>query len=110
MTSSTSSESVIIGYQAGKIGQQNSSVAIGPYAGNTGQGNYSIAIGPYAGRYGQPADSIILNASDSHMDTPPHSGFFVNPVAHIDYVGSFKQLYYDPTSREIVYLKQRDTN
>ena len=99
-------KSVAIGSNAGENGQQKKSVAIGDCAGKNGQGKYSIAIGYQAGITGQPDKSIILNASNSPL-TPADPGFFVNPVkgntGANNSMSGFKQLYYNPTTHEIVY-------
>jgi hypothetical protein len=73
------SYSIAIGHIAGQANQGGASIAIGQGAGYYNQGNYSIAIGYNAGNNYQNANSIVLNASGSTLDTN-QSGFFVKPV------------------------------
>ena len=52
--------SIAIGYQSGSINQQNSSIAIGDRSASENQGNSSVAIGTGSGQYNQGYSSIAL--------------------------------------------------
>jgi hypothetical protein len=54
--------------------------AIGHRAGESNQGNYAIALGDYAGFQNQHDNSIVLNATNSILNTAQASSFYVKPV------------------------------
>lgn len=119
-------QSISIGPNAGQINQQVNSVAIGFNAGyeNQGttftptsgyavaigyesgyqnQGDHTIAIGHQAGYSGQNDFSIVLNATDSSLNTSSTGGLFVKPINRNENYDDFKMLRYNETSGEIVY-------
>ena len=89
---------VAIGKQAGQTGQASNAVAIGNQAGQTDQGESSIAIGNQAGS--TFANSIVLNASGSQLNSSSSSGFFVNPIRNIT---NATVLTYNVNTSEITY-------
>ena len=70
---------VSIGANAGYTGQGNFAIAIGASAGQTNQGVRAIAIGFAAGDTNQATGSIILNATDTSVNSAG-AGFHVAPV------------------------------
>ena len=80
-----------------------SSVAIGAQAGLTSQGANSIAIGNNAGVTNQASNSIILNATGSTLDQTTANTFTVKPIRAVTDITGLKQLYYDPSTGEIVF-------
>lgn len=89
-----------LGSQAGDFTQGTGSVAIGYQAGYEQQGEYCIAIGHRAGQSNQPANSIILSANESPINSN-NSGFYVNPI-RTDIVGyNLVPLMYAPSTSEI---------
>jgi hypothetical protein len=97
---------VALGIQAGSYNQRNSAIAIGSMAGFTLQGTGSIAIGYFAGRTNQHQNSIAINASLSDLTTTTNSALFINPIRRsVTTNGGFQALYYDPSSKEVVYYQ-----
>jgi len=72
--------SVAIGNSAAKGGQGTRSVVVGGNAARSGGGDYGIAIGGEAGYTALHANSIILNASGSQLNSDGSSRFFVKPI------------------------------
>lgn len=101
--STASFNSISIGYQAGFQTQKANTVAIGYYTGYTNQGNASIAIGANAGYTNQANNSIILNATGANLDVTTANTFTVKPVRAVTDITGLKQMYYNPTTGEIVY-------
>lgn len=101
-STSAAANSVSIGSYAGSGGNAHT-VSVGFFAGDTGQAANTIAIGPYAGRTNQATNSIILNATGANLDMTTANTFTVKPVRAVTDVTGFKQLYYNPTTGEIVY-------
>jgi hypothetical protein len=99
---SQSAGAIAIGENAGNVTQGISTVAIGDNAGQNNQGAYSIAIGNNAGVTNQPTNSIVLNATSSTIN-PTTTGFFVNPIRTLEPTSSYYQVYYNPTTDELVY-------
>ena len=101
--SAQGTKSVAIGYKAGRYNQGLNSVAIGNQAGETGQGNYSLAIGNLAGQTNQGPNTIILNASNSTLNSQSTvtNAFYVNPIR--SGLGITNTLYYDTVNKEILY-------
>jgi microcystin-dependent protein len=104
------SQSIAIGFNAGQTNQGTTAtptsgyaIAIGYEAGKTNQGDHTIAIGNQAGYNGQDDFSIILNATNSSLDTSSTGGFFVKPINRNENYDDFKMLRYNETSGEIVY-------
>ena len=95
--------SIAIGQSCGQNNQGNYCLAIGSSAGQNNQGNYSIAIGNQAGFQYQAANSIILNASGSTLNSSiPDPAFYVAPV-RAD-ITQTKVLGYDPNTKEVTYF------
>lgn len=102
--------SIAIGFNAGQTNQGTTvtptagyAIAIGYEAGQTNQGDHTIAIGYQAGYSGQDDYSIILNATNSSLDTSSTGGFFVKPINRNENYDDFKMLRYNETSGEIIY-------
>jgi microcystin-dependent protein len=102
--------SIAIGFNAGYENQGTTvtptagyAIAIGYEAGYSNQGDHTIAIGNQAGYNGQDDFSIILNATNSSLDTSSTGGFFVKPINRNENYDDFKMLRYNETSGEIVY-------
>jgi hypothetical protein len=94
---------VAIGTDAGLSGQDNFNVAIGYHAGISGQGEYAIAIGYQKDSAPkQPKNSIVINATTETI-TPTASSLFIKPIRGTSTLTGFKQLYYNPTTGEIIY-------
>ena len=115
--------SIAIGEEAGDISQGNTAVAIGPGAGYSNQSNDTIAIGTDAGKeylgeksiaIGWQAEYdnriiptqnvIVLNATDSSLNSDVSSAFFVKPLRDLKNNGSrgnFRVMIYDETRGEI---------
>ena len=96
---------VAVGIQAGSYNQRNSAVAIGSMAGFTLQGTGSIAIGYYAGRTNQHSYSIAINAGLSDLTTTTNSALFMTPIRRVTANAGLQALYYNTTSKEIVYYQ-----
>ena len=94
---------IAIGNQAGKSSQGWNGIAIGTNAGQFSQGERSIAIGNGAGTTNQANNSIILNATGSTLDQTTANTFTVKPIRAVTDITGLKQLYYDPSTGEIVF-------
>ena len=115
---------IAIGYGAGRVDQSNNAIAIGTAAGQSLQSEYSIAIGNNAGKdnlgdksiaigYEAEIDNsssnitqnvIVLNATDSSLNSDVSSAFFVKPLRDLSNNGSranFRVMIYDETRGEI---------
>ncbi|NDA89752.1 MAG: hypothetical protein EBY20_02420 [Alphaproteobacteria bacterium] len=97
---------IAIGNAAGSVQQGTNSIAIGRQAGSVNQGKYAIAIGFNAGVDSQNPNSIIINASDSKINSTT-DGFFVNPIRN---KMTENNMFYNPETKEITYSKQVDGN
>jgi hypothetical protein len=97
--------SVSIGFKAGGggISTKPNTVSIGSFAGFYNQGANSVAIGANAGATVQASNSIILNATGANLDQTTANSFTVKPVRAVTDVTGLKQLYYDPSTGEIVF-------
>ena len=71
---------VAVGKWAGYATQGQEGIAIGYQAGQTSQGEDSIAIGKEAGKTNQAARSIILNATNSALDTTQTDSLIIKPI------------------------------
>jgi len=91
---------IAIGYQTAPSSQSTNAIAIGLRAGKVNQGESSIAIGQNAGTTNQHANSIILNASGSDVNTTVASSFCVKPIRNLT---ATNMLFYNNTSSEITY-------
>lgn len=96
---------IAIGRDSGYNAQGTNAVALGFEAGNNNQGINAIAVGYRAGYNNQSANSIVINASGTAINGSS-SGFFVSPVA-ANTTGNI--LYYNTTTKEIVYGAQAAT-
>ena len=110
--------SIAIGDSAGKVSQKNYTIAIGNFAAETNQGEYSLALGYEAGRENQGAysiaignkagyqdqcdNTIILNATNSQLNSTISNSLYIKPIREIENM-PLKSLYYDVTSGEITY-------
>jgi hypothetical protein len=90
---------IAIGRDSGYNAQGINAVAVGFEAGSNNQGTNSVALGYRAGYNNQAANSIVINASGTAINGSA-SGFFVAPIA-ANTAGNI--LYYDTTTKEIVY-------
>ena len=93
--------SVAIGLRAGEYNQGEQSIAVGFDSGQTNQGNYSIAMGFHAGSVDQHANTIILNANTTDLNSSGTSRFYVKPIRNTDTQDTF--LRYNATSGEITH-------
>lgn len=91
---------VAVGNSAGQTSQGEYGISIGYFAGNSGQGNSSIAIGNAAGQTNQHANSIILNATGSALNSDGTSRTYVAPVRE---VANNKTVQYNATTKEVTY-------
>jgi hypothetical protein len=80
--------------------QGSNAIAIGQEAGQFGQGSYAVAIGYRAGYLTQHSNSIVLNASGTGLGSQTSSSLYVNPIRSGT---STQSLYYDTSSKEVVY-------
>jgi hypothetical protein len=79
---------VAVGDQAGVTSQGDNAIAVGSAAGRYNQANYTVALGYFAGETNQHANSIVLNASGSALNTAQASSFYVKPVRGGDIAAS----------------------
>lgn len=94
-----------IGCNAGQNSQLSNAIAIGTNAGLNMQGENSIAIGNLAGGQTAHANTIILNASGSALNSETGSAFYVNPIRESLNNDGLSQLFYNPATSEIVYIQ-----
>jgi hypothetical protein len=90
------------GTSAAGTGQGSGAIAIGRDSGQITQGASAIAIGQYAGKTSQHANSIILNATGANLNSTAASSFYVKPIRQVTDTTGFVQLYYNPSTGEIV--------
>ena len=95
-----SNEAVAMGMSAGHTDQGLRAVALGTGAGTTVQGDYAVALGYQAGTTNQHANTIVLNASGSALDTAQISSVYIKPVRN---VASTNIAMYDPTTGELTH-------
>ena len=95
--------SVAIGEAAGYSNQGTGAVAIGNNAGQISQGQKSIAIGKSAGTTLQEANTIILNATGSAVETLGSSRTLIAPIRNVSSTGSFYPMNYNPSTKELAY-------
>ena len=94
---------IAIGESAAEQLQLANAIAIGYKAGFSTQGSNSIAMGWGAGYLNQGNNSIILNATGANLNQTTANTFTVKPVRAVTSITGLKQLYYDPSTGEIVY-------
>jgi hypothetical protein len=92
---------IAIGKFAGNSNQSQKGIAIGYQTGETSQGEYSIAIGERAGETNQHANTIILNASTSPLNSVQTDQFIVKPVRSS---AGTTHLQYNSSTGEITHL------
>lgn len=105
-----SQDTIAIGTSAGYTNQKSNAIALGYYAGFAFQGNNSIAIGALAGYDGvtaQPTNSIVINATNSNLQSDGANRFFVKPVRN---TSTSDLLYYNSTTGEISYSTAPSTS
>lgn len=111
--------SISMGYQAGtsatarsvSLGHQTlfstgsaNTVSVGFNAGRTNLGLNSVAIGANAANQGGTyGNTITINATGTDLNPASANSMFVKPIRAVTDVTGFKQLYYNPTTGEIVY-------
>ena len=100
--------SIAIGYGAGQERQgafnlTGNGIAIGYEAGNTNQGTNAIAIGYKAGKFYQANQSICINATGDNLDAQTENALFIKPIRNETNLSGFLQLYYNPSTGELVY-------
>jgi hypothetical protein len=95
--------STAIGYRAGSEDQGEYTIALGEQAGYVRQGQNSIAIGREAGTYEQPPRTIMINASGLSLNSTTTDALFIKPIRNETDISGFLQLYYNPTTGELVY-------
>ena len=99
-----STNAIAIGESAGMFSQQSGAIAIGTGAGFQQQGTNSIAIGNSAGDAFQHQNTIILNATNSYIDSTTQSALYIAPLRNqtqsnlIGYNTSTYEVSYFPTS------------
>ena len=101
-----SGNSIAIGNNAGVLNQKRGAIAIGVNSGQNNQGLNAISIGSFAGGETAHDNTIILNASGSILNSESGKRFYVNPIRETNTIVSpnLNQLYYNPFTREILYL------
>jgi hypothetical protein len=77
-----------VGRFAGRYNQGIQATAIGHRAGESNQGDYAIALGDYAGFQNQHTKTIVLNATNTTLNTAQASSFYVKPVRGGDIAAS----------------------
>jgi len=93
---------VAIGKEAGYNYQQEGSIAIGSFAGRNTLGPGAIAIGQGAGYNNVPDNTIVISGAGG-FPTPEYYAFYVRPIRQVSSVAGLSQLYYNPSTYEIVY-------
>jgi hypothetical protein len=94
---------VAIGTNAGASTQGGGGVAVGLQAGQTSQGTYAVAVGTQAGQTSQHANSIVLNATGSPLNTLGISRSYVAPVRGVAHGVGVGVMVYDPVAFEMTY-------
>jgi hypothetical protein len=94
---------VALGTTAGGVGQNDYGIAVGYNAGGSNQGINAIAIGRAAGTTNQANNSIVINATGAALENTTANSVVIKPVRVVNDVTGFYQLYYDPTTGEMVY-------
>ena len=100
-------DAVAVGGISGDDAQGDKAVAVGASAGQLDQGAGAVALGFGAGQNLQAANSIVINATGSVLQNTTASSFVVKPVRAINsgtLPAGFKQVGFNPTTGEIIYL------
>ena len=98
-----STRCIAIGRNAGGSYQADDAIAIGSGAGITNQGVESIAIGSLAGKNYQARNSICINATGIELNNQTQNSCVIKPIRNETNLSGFLQLYYNPTTGELVY-------
>ena len=95
--------SVAIGAYAGNATQGADAVAIGNAAGNTNQGTSCVAIGTNAGYNGQHANSIVISAQNTALNTANPSALYIAPIRQLTNPngGPVNSLWWNPLDSEV---------
>lgn len=72
--------SVAIGAYSARVSQGQYSTAIGFSAGKSKQGNYSVAIGFKSGEESQHRNTLILNASETALNSKTSNATYISPI------------------------------
>jgi len=110
---------IALGLRAGKTDQSNNCIAVGFDAGHTNQDEYSVAMGYAAGYANQHANTIILNAQGSALNSTSANSVYIKPVRQSDkpaltglavtnIQNSAHHLNYDIGSGEVSYSRDID--
>lgn len=97
---------VAIGYEASSsnLTVANNRTSVGYRAGFYNQGQNSVAIGALAGECNQHANTIIINATGSALNSAQANSLFVKPIRTVNKgLGFPGSLYYNSSTREITY-------
>jgi len=95
-------EAVAIGSGAGYSSQQNYALAIGANAGQHSQGTGAVAIGNNAGVNSQHANSIVINAQNTGLDTQEGGALYIAPIRNnTSATGSY--MFYNSTTKEVTF-------
>jgi hypothetical protein len=95
--------SVAIGVGAGQNTQNSYAIAIGSGAGSDNQGFQSIAIGRLAGDADQHANTIVLNATGTALNTIQEESLYIAPVRHLPVPGVCNVMIYNSDTSEVSY-------
>jgi cytoskeletal protein CcmA (bactofilin family) len=103
-TKSQGNSAIAVGTFAGNTGQGAFSVAVGTNAGFVNQGAYSVAVGPYAGTGQTAANSIIINASTTALNSTD-AGLYIAPVRNDTTTGFTlgNVVTYNVSTKELTY-------
>jgi len=108
ITANIGSQSIAIGVRAAQSSTQYAnSIAIGAEAGRAGLGVSSIAIGTGAA-YGANAtanNTIVINATGANLEGTTANALYIKPVRRVTSTTGLWQIYYDPTTGELVYYQ-----
>ena len=100
--------SIAIGNKAGanvqgRFNLEGNNIAIGYEAGNDNQAPHAIAIGYQAGKSYQAPNSICINATGIQLDNQTENSCVIKPIRNETNISGFLQLYYNPSTGELVY-------
>jgi hypothetical protein len=102
---------ISIGGGAGQNSQANGAIAIGAGAGQFSQGASSIAIGVIAGQTSQHANTTIINASGSALNSATTNALYIAPIRDDQSgVGSRVAVYYNQITKEMTTGPATGTN
>jgi hypothetical protein len=92
---------ISIGALSGQYSQGSGAIAIGNNAGHTNQGINSVAIGSNVGTTNQPNNTIMIGATGTNFTNSTFpSATYIDPIRNSTAANT---LYYNPTTKEIVY-------